>query len=188
MKKVISIFVFSILCVSASFSQTHMHFGLLSGSNSLQTLTPDDFSHSGWRVGVDQQVFGKGVYILSGIHYVRFNEEARNGTDFFDTDPAIQILKPRAGIGITPLALSKFFKIRGKALASYNYFLAFEGEDATFETDKIKSGYMNLDLGLGVTVGILTLDVEYEMGLNDVIEDLADSKYRFLSVSAGFMF
>jgi len=169
-------------------SQTHMHFGLLSGSNKLKDLTPDDFSHSGWRIGVDQNIFGKGVYIIGGLHYVRFNEEARDGTDFFDTDPAIQILKPRAGIGITPFALTELFKIRFKGLASYNYFLAFEGENASFDEDKIKSGYLNFDIGVGVTVGVVTVDVEYELGLNDVIDDLSDSQFRFLSVSAGFMF
>lgn len=169
-------------------SQTHMHFGLLSGSNKLETLTPDDFSHSGWRIGIDQQILGKGVYLLGGLHYVRFNEEARSGTNFFETDPAIQILKPRAGIGITPLALTDLLKLRLKGMASYNYFLAFEGERASFDSDKIKSGYLNLDIGIGVTVGILTVDLEYELGLNDVIEDLSDSQFRFLTVSAGLMF
>ena len=180
---------FVFVCLSGFVhSQTHAHFGLLSGSNSLKDLTPDNFSHSGWRVGVDQNIFGKGVYIIGGLHYVRFNEEARDGTNFFETSPAIQILKPRAGIGITPLSLTKLLKIRAKALASYNYFLAFDGENASFESDKIKSGYLNLDIGVGVTVGVITVDVEYELGLNGVIEDLSDSEFRFLSVSAGFMF
>lgn len=188
MKKLLSfsiiILAFSIACTA----QTHMYFGLLSGSNSLETLTPKEFSHSGWKVGIDQQLVGKGIYLIGGVQYERFNEEARMGTNFFETAPAIQILKPRAGIGITPLGFTDLFKIRLKGLASYNYFLAFEGEEASFETEKIKSGYMNLDLGVGVTVGILTVDIEYELGLNDVIEDLSDSQFRFLSISAGLMF
>ena len=187
MKKYIFIITLIFLGLGLN-AQTHLQFGLLSGSNNLNTLTPDDFSHSGWRVGLDQQIFGKGVYILGGVHYVRFNEEARQGTNFFETAPAIQILKPRAGIGITPFALTDLLKIRLKGLASYNYFLAFEGENASFDSDKIKSGYLNLDLGIGATIGIITVDIEYELGLNDVIEDLSDSKYRFLSISAGLMF
>lgn len=188
MKKSVFTLFLTMCLFSFSYSQTHMHFGLLSGSNELSTLTPDNFSHSGWRIGLDQQIFGKGVYILGGVHYVRFNEEARMGSNFFETGPAIQILKPRAGIGLTPFALTRLLKLRLKALASYNYFLAFEGESASFESNRIKTGYLNMDIGVGATVGIFTLDVEYELGLNDVIDELADSKYRFLSVSAGIMF
>lgn len=188
MKKSILVLLVSICTMGIAISQTHMHFGLLSGSNKLETLTPKDFSHSGWRIGVDQQILGKGIYLLGGIHYVRFNEEARSGTNFFETDPAIQILKPRAGIGITPFALTDLLKIRVKGMASYNYFLAFEGESVAFETEKIKSGYMNLDIGVGATVGFITLDIEYELALDNAIKDLSDSKFRFLTVSAGFMF
>lgn len=169
-------------------AQTHLQFGLLSGSNDLKDLTPDNFSHSGWRIGVDQNIVGTGAYLLGGIHYVRFNEEARDGNNFFDTDPAIQILKPRLGVGFTPLAITNIFKLRLKGLASYNYFLAFDGERANFDSDKIKAGYLNFDIGAGINIGMFTLDVEYELGLNGVIEDLDDSQFRFLSVSAGMMF
>ncbi|MEE9372874.1 MAG: hypothetical protein V3V00_07445 [Saprospiraceae bacterium] len=188
MKKLLLVLIVSFCTIGIVSSQTHMHFGLLSGSNKLETFTPKDFSHSGWRIGIDQQILGKGIYLLGGLHYVRFNEEARNGTNFFETSPAIQILKPRAGIGITPFALTDLFKIRLKGLVSYNYFLAFKGETVTFETEKIKSGYLNLDLGVGVTVGFITVDIEYELGLDGTIKDLDDSKFRFLSVSAGLMF
>ena len=181
---ILTVFLFS----SLAMAQTHLQFGLLSGSNDLKDLTPDDFSHSGWRIGVDQNVAGAGAYLLVGIHYVRFNEEARDGTNFFDTDPAIQILKPRIGVGFTPIALTNIFKLRLKGLASYNYFLAFDGERANFDSDKIKSGYLNFDIGAGVSIGMFTVDIEYELGLNGVIEDLDDSQFRFLSVSAGLMF
>lgn len=188
MRNFLFVLIFSVCTIGAASTQTHMHFGLLSGSNKLETLTPKDFSHSGWRIGIDQQILGKGLYLLGGLHYVRFNEEARSGTNFFETDPAIQILKPRVGIGITPIAFTDLLKLRFKGMASYNYFLAFEGERASFESDKIKSGYMNLDIGVGVTVGIITVEIEYELGLNNVIEDLSDSQFRFLTVSAGLMF
>jgi hypothetical protein len=45
-----------------------------------------------------------------------------------------------------------------------------------------------LDIGAGVNVGMFTVDVEYELGLNGVIEDLDDSQFRFLSVSVGLIF
>lgn len=188
MKKKLICFLFFALALFTLTAQTHIQFGLLSGSNKLKDLTPDDFSHSGWRIGVDQNIAGYGVYIIGGIHYVRFNEEARDGSDFFDTDPAIQILKPRAGIGITPIGIGNLVKIRFKALMSYNYFLAFDGERGNLDTDKIKDGYLNLDLGVGANIGLFTLDIEYELGLNGVIDDLDDSQFRFLSVSIGLMF
>jgi len=188
MKKIILCLLIFALSAGILTAQTHLQFGLLSGTNQLKDLTPDNFSHSGWRIGIDQNVAGYGVYVLGGIHYVRFNEEARDGTNFFDTDPAIQILKPRLGLGLTPLALTGQFKIRLKGLVSYNYFLAFDGERANFDSDKIKNGYLNLDLGVGANVGPFTLDVEYELGLDGVIKDLDNSQFRFLSVSAGIVF
>ena len=188
MKKIAFTFLLFVCTSAFVFSQSHLQFGLLSGSNKLKDLTPDDFSHSGWRIGIDQKLGGVGVYFLGGIHYVRFNEEARDGTNFFDTDPAIQILKPRLGIGATPFAIGDLFKIRVKGLASYNYFLAFDGERANFDTDKIKSGYLNFDFGVGANIGMVTLDIEYELGLNGVIDDLDDSQFRFLSVAVGLTF
>ena len=185
MKRMLAVSFFLVSVLFIHGQKTHLSVGLVSAANQTETITPQETGHYGYKAGIDSRLIGKGLYVLGGIHYLNYSSAGQPERDFFNKESSFKILKGRIGLGLTPFALTRFLKIRLKVLGGYSYILAGRSESGIQDLGK---DYLGLDLGIGATIGLLTIDLEYEKSTKGVIEGLTKSGFNIWSLSAGIEF
>ncbi|MBK7871304.1 MAG: outer membrane beta-barrel protein [Saprospiraceae bacterium] len=147
----------------------------------------------GWNAGLDLR-FGEGaLYFTPGVHY--FNYTARlikdlddpNDVEFKD-ETTIQNLKVPVNIGLRLTGEGGLLQLHAKGGVTPSYVLSVkEKAGFAFDKDSLKDWTFGANVGLGVDVLFLTVDLNYEIGLSDYFEG-AEGKNNMLTLSAGIKF
>lgn len=127
----------------------------------------EDKSRWGFNVGADFR-FGDRFKIISGIHYARYGTTLRSNSNQQDIEDDVKVHLLRipvvASINIVNLNMLQWRVYGG---VSGNVFLKVD-DNAWFTKDNFKPLNYGLRIGSGVDFTILTLDVDYEVGLGKV--------------------
>lgn len=192
MKKLI--FSFMVVFLSMGVLQAQKNVNLLVGLNgtSLEYQQGNNFFedklHLGWHAGVNFR-FGDRLYFQPGLMFYSTNISVSNSSatidDIFE-NRSINILKLPLAVGLDVLRLD-WINLRAYAGGTLNTVLSVE-KNFFLQKSHFNSFYYNALLGVGVDLGPVTVDVNYEPGLSDMIKDVDKTKGSVVSLSVGIAF
>jgi len=181
---ILVIFLLSFAGTSTFAQGINAYFGTSSMTNGLAAITPDGTSHPGFVLGADVRLNEGDMYFLLGLQYHKNTLQAQSGFELFPSGETINFLKFRVGLGYDVIHLSDLITIRGKTLGSIDMI---SGVPDTF-TPLYNDGVAGVVLGLGTDISIFTFDIDYELGLFNGINKVADSKISFITFVVGVVF
>jgi hypothetical protein len=148
---------------------------------------------AGFTAGFDLR-FGEKFFFKPGLYYVQYsNRYRRYETESFEVIAVDENLK-RQGLRL-PVHIGFDFvederlgiRVFGGPNGTF-FFSADDPEEVVNEFD-YKNVVWGLSAGAGVDVGILTIDLEYEFGLSDMLDsDIQTAKNNALFIRAGLLF
>ncbi len=148
----------------------------------------EDKLHLGWHAGVNFR-FGDRLYFQPGLMFYSTNlsVSGNNATidDVFDKR-SVNIIKLPLAVGFDVLRLD-WISLRAYAGGTLNTILSVE-KNFFLDKSDFNSFYYNALLGIGVDLGPITVDLNYEPGLSDMIKDVDKTKGNVVSLSVGIAF
>lgn len=191
----ISLFIFSFSFISYSQLEINPQVGILSTSlDNAQKAVFDTKARTGWMAGADLR-FGSSLYIQPGLFLTSSKilfqySENGNNVEQEVTRTGLK-LKAMLGYYIIPTSM---FKVRVAVGPTYDFQINIDDiNSSVFKSDQFKKGAFNLDIGAGINILFLTLDVGYSFGLSDVVDinNLnvnTKAKYKSVFVTLGILF
>lgn len=182
--------------LASSFIVAQVHFHPKIGLNSYQLQTNvDGFEFkpkSGFNLGVDFRI-GDGFYIAPGVHYFALDADFEGIKEDIGNAPIMDNVKQEVVrfplyVGVSLIDVSKFkLRVQGGGIASMPFKIS--ENDFGFGKDDFKKARFSAGLGAGVDLGRLTLDVNYELGLQEVFSVAGiEAKERVITASVGWLF
>lgn len=181
--------IFLSLCFSVQSQNIFVHAGALMGHNNLKELSPDGFPHVGKRLGLDLSVNKGNIYLLVGGQYMKYEFNPTIEKKGLDFNSPHQEMKARLGVGVNIVSIPKIFKLRVKAMGALHY-ADVDNTNIVIPSPytELNKTYLGADFGVGINISVVTLDIEYEKGLSNVIDKTEDSKFNIWSMTAGLSF
>jgi hypothetical protein len=161
------------------FSQAGAHIfgGVTSVITPDKNLTLPKSGSIGYEAGIDARLNSDFMYFLFGGRFAMLTKEK------------MSIIKARVGLGFDVINFTERTAIRTKLQGSLNFI---NGYDDTIPTatgyEKVNDGFAGLATGVGLTLGSLMIDLDFEYGLFNVAFEQPTSKIHFLGLNAGFRF
>ncbi len=154
---------------------------------------PADFettARPGFTAGADVRL-GKKFYFQPGIHYSVMNYEL---ADLSTIDPVdvpdetgIKSLKIPLNVGLSIVDL-KLFRIRAFGGANFYKVTGFRNNNLGLTKDDFAKNYWGANLGAGLDLLFMTIDLQYEWGQSAIFKNQPDTKYRTIALTAGLKF
>ena len=184
------IFLIAIIFSATAQGQSgaKIYTGLLLGYNASKVITPSGTVHSGWLVGIDARLNSDNMYFLVGGKYGTFDLLAQKSPKFIN-DNQLSFIKGRVGLGFDVIRLRRNIFLTSKLAGSVQIAQNYNRELLTQPGFmKINEGTAGLVGGIGVRIGIINLDLEYEYGLFNLYNEQPDTKMDFYSLMVGVNF
>ncbi len=155
----------------------HIYAGGVMVTSGDKTLTLPKSGTLGYEAGLDARLNSDDMYFLLGGKFGILGKKD------------VSYLKGRVGLGFDIFHFSHNIYLRTKLQGSLNFLLDYNSEIALpLGYDKINDGFAGGVTGLGLTLGSLMIDLEYEYGILNVAYKQPTSKLNFLALNAGFRF
>ena len=152
-------------------------------------VTPAGTGHYGHFIGADFRLNSGDMYFAGGGRYYRTSLLAEKKVSFFSNAETYSYFTARFGFGFNLKHFSYRTRLRSKLFGVFN----FSGN--TPQTMMEIPGYEKLNdasggiaTGLGMDIGPLTLDLEYQKGLINSYRKQQDSKFDVWSFAIGVFF
>lgn len=159
----------------------------------LQDLTAE--SRVGWHTGLDLRVGDRVFYLNPGLHY--YSNTARLIKDIgedtpdnvqFEEETTIQTLRAPLNLGIRITGDNGLLGLRVKGGVTPAYVMSVnERPGFAFDKGDLNTFTLGANVGAGLDILIFTVDLNYEIGLNDYFAD-AEGRNNMLSLSVGLKF
>ena len=190
MKNYFSIIFCVILTVSLYGQDGGMrvYAGTTSLVNKDKIANPDGFSHSGYHIGADGRLMAGGMSFLVGVRYTSVSGSATKDFKLLGHESTLSLMNGRVGLGISLFTFSNLIRVRTKILGSFDIILAKGGPNLSPPGFLLNDGWAGLVTGLGVDVGPIVVDLEYEFGVINGYNQKKSSTFNSLSLSLGFFF
>jgi hypothetical protein len=147
----------------------------------------------GWNAGVDLRVGGKKVFLNPGLHFYNYTARLVNdiNTDTqlnFRDETTIQAIKAPINIGFDLTGKKQLLNLFLKGGVTPTMVMAVnEKAGIPFSKDDLKTFAWGANVGLGLDITILTVDLNYEIGMSDYFANTA-GRNNVLTLSAGIRF
>ncbi len=152
-----------------------------------KNVTSSGNLHYGWTAGIDARLMGDGMYFILGAQYQNMSLASTSSPDFFKND--FSVLGGRGGLGFTIVRLSHKSSIRTKALASFNFIMNAPNNALNKPGyDLLNDSYLGAVTGIGLTMGALDFDIEYQHGFINAYNKQPKSTINNISLLVGFNF
>ncbi len=152
-----------------------------------QQVTPEGYSHPGWTISTDARLLEGSMYFLVGGQYHQLQFYPISGYALKKGD--WHLMMGRFGLGFDLAHISNLIAIRSKLLASINFNITTpEGGIQTPTYETVNEAFFGATSGIGITIGFIDVDLEYQYGIINAFYEKSDTKVNFLSLIAGFHF
>lgn len=147
----------------------------------------------GWNAGVDFRLGEGFIYLQPGAHYFNYTarllKDVNNPNDVtLKDETTIQNLKLPVNIGLRLTGDGGILQIHARGGIVPTYVLGVKEKPSfAFDKNSLKDWTFGANVGVGVDILFLTVDLNYELGLTDYFND-ASGKNNMLSLSAGVKF
>ncbi|MDX2067152.1 MAG: outer membrane beta-barrel protein [Haliscomenobacter sp.] len=147
----------------------------------------------GWNAGVDFRVGGKKLFLSPGLHFNNYTARLLNDIDTdtqvnFKDETTIQALKAPVNIGFDITGRKQLLNLYLKGGVTPTMVLAVnEKAGIPFSKDDLKTFSWGANVGLGMDITILTVDLNYEIGMSDYFANTT-GRNNVLTLSAGIRF
>ncbi len=147
----------------------------------------------GWNAGMDFRIGDRFLFLNPGVHYysytARLFKDVQQPSDVkFEEETTIQSIKTPVNLGIRLTGDNGLLGLHVKGGVTPTMVLGVtEREDFFFDKDDLNTFTMGANVGAGIDFLFLTLDANYEIGLNDFFAD-AEGRNNVLTVSLGLKF
>lgn len=183
----LAILLISLIKVNAQAPGLVVQAGLSSAFSQDKNLTPSGQGHYGWMIGADARLLEGGLYFIMGGQYHRLNLQASSSPNpFGKKDWAI--LSGRFGLGFNFLRFHERLALRSKLLCSINFNQDYDQSKLEIPYNKLNDSFLGVGTGIGLTLGSLEFDIDYQYGLLNAYNKQKDSNFNMLSLTAGFRF
>ena len=195
MKLIKSLFIIGLLWTGVSLSDTaaqggmSIYSGISAAYSQDKNVTPSGFGHYGYFVGADFRLHSGDLYFAGGGRYYFTSLLPEESASFFRNTETYRYISARFGFGFNLKHFSYSTRLRSKLFGVFN----FAGNQPNNMIDN--PGYQRLNdssgglvTGLGMDIGALTIDLEYQFGLINAFRDQKDSKFDVMSFAVGFFF
>ncbi len=156
-------------------------------------VTGSGEAHYGYVIGANARLNSDDMYFLFTGEYGTMDFVSNKSFNFIGGDD-LSYMKAKVGLGFDVIKISQNFLFRTKLQGSL-MFVNNYNNDLLKLPKYINNGYVEVNDGIagiatcaGVTLGILTIDLEYEHGLFNIFKTKKDSKLNFINLSAGVRF
>lgn len=147
----------------------------------------------GWNAGVDFRIGGKKLFLSPGLHFNNYTARLVNDIDTdtqvnFKDETTIQALKAPVNIGFDITGKQQLLNLYLKGGVTPTMILAVnEKAGIPFSKDDLKTFSWGANVGLGMDITILTVDLNYEIGMSDYFANTS-GRNNVLTLSAGIRF
>jgi len=164
-----------------------IYTGLTNATSQDNYFTPEGTAISGYHIGLDARLFSGTMYFGGGLQYHKLTLLAKEESDFFSPTPSHNLVKARFGLGFNIHQFTNLITLRAKLYGTFNFNMQWDKE--LVPEDYIFTGaYAGGIGGLGIDIGFVAIDVEYEKGLVNALSMRPDSKLDIWTLSVGFFF
>lgn len=185
----ILVLLVSTLALAQGRGGARVYTGLTSATSKDALLTPEGTSITGYHVGLDARLFSGTMFFGGGIQYHKLTLLAQTEEDFFSPDNSLSVIKTRFGLGFNAHQFTHLIMLRAKVFGTFDFNSDYDRDLIPNNEDYVYTGaYAGLVFGLGLDIGFITFDVEYEKGLVNALEKRPDSKLDYWTASVGFFF
>lgn len=147
----------------------------------------------GWNAGVDLRIGGKKVFLNPGLHFNNYTARLVNdiNTDTqvkFRDETTIQAIKAPVNIGFDITGKKQLLNLFVKGGVTPTMIMSVnEKPGIPFSKDDLKTFTWGANVGLGLDITILTVDLNYEIGMSDYFANTT-GRNNVLTLSAGIRF
>jgi hypothetical protein len=187
-------FIFFLLALMVSIKAKSQAPGLVlqTGLTSLYSkdpnITKDGEMHYGWMVGADARILEGNMYFIVGAQYISTSLRSSTDPEFFRKRDWT-MLNGRCGLGFNILRLSEKLALRSKILGSINFTMdSPKGGLGVDGYRALNDSSLGAVTGLGVTLGMFDLDLEYQYGILNAYNLQPKSTFDGFTLMAGFHF
>ena len=179
-----------ILTVLNGYSQAGVkaYAGIITAYSQDDLITPEGYIHSGYTIGVDTRLDNDPMYFLIGGAFGTMDLISTKSLSYFDGDK-LTFIKGRFGLGFDVLRITSKIFITTKFAGVIKYIVSYDETLLTIpEYDVINKGTATVLGGVGVTIGLLSVDFEYEYGLFNLYSEKKDTRFDYINITAGINF
>jgi hypothetical protein len=172
-------------------SGANFYVGLNTGKTADQIVTKSGEMHYGYLVGLDARLAGEDMYFIVGGQYGTLSLFSEDSASFFSGENKLTQFKLRIGIGLNIVHFSENIRLRTKALGSFDFISKYDESgfpDNVVGYEKVNDGYFGAVTGLGLDIGIFTIDLEVELAVLNAFYEKSDTKYNAFSLTGGVRF
>jgi len=191
------LFLFSLLLFTVLSLRAQVTFNPKIGVNaSGLDARIDDFrseARTGWNAGFDLRIGERMVFFQPGVHIYNMNaqlsqEPGLDDVNFLQDQTTIQLVKFPVNMGIRLTGTNGLLNIYALAGVTPT-LLAGVRESSSFSLteDDINDFTYGANIGAGVDLFFLSLDVRYEVGLNDFYSN-SPGRNNILTANVGIRF
>ncbi|HKK77948.1 MAG TPA: outer membrane beta-barrel protein [Saprospiraceae bacterium] len=191
------LFLFSLLLFTVLSLRAQVTFNPKIGVNaSGLDARIDDFrseARAGWNAGFDLRIGERMVFFQPGVHIYNMNaqlsqEPGLDDVNFLQDQTTIQLVKFPVNMGIRLTGTNGLLNIYALAGVTPT-LLAGVRESSSFSLteDDINDFTYGANIGAGVDLFFLSLDVRYEVGLNDFYSN-SPGRNNILTANVGIRF
>ncbi len=150
-------------------------------------VTPSGQGHYGWTVGADARLLDGDLYFIMGGHYHSTNIVSSTSPNPFGKHDWGYVVG-RFGMGFSLWRISEKVAIRSKLLGCINFNSKIPSSGFISGYEKINDSFAGVGSGLGLTLGKLEIDLDYQYPILNTYFEKPDSKMTILSLVGGIRF
>ncbi len=162
--------------------------GLTEAYSKDKNVTKSKEGHYGWMFGADARILEGDLYFILGGQYHQTSVKSSGSADFFKSNDW-KILMGRFGFGFNIIKFADNLAIRSKILGSLNYVM--DAPTGGLNIDgyrEINDSYLGIVSGLGVTIGSLDIDLDFQYGTINAFRFKPETKFNSWTLMTGFHF
>lgn len=182
------------IVVSHAQAGMSVYLGPSFAKSSDALVSPKGKAHYGYVIGAHARLNSDDMYFLISGEYGTMDLIANSDIKFFGGDD-LSYAKGKIGLGFDIAKLSRSISLRSKLQGTVMFVNNYNTE--TLKNDPIlaANGYNSINDGIGglatcigLRLGAIFFDVEYEKGFFNIYNKKSDSKLNFISLTAGISF